>query len=246
VVGKWDGAILEPAVVVSDGREFSPKFSGVFFREFAKLYETAGFALEVSKVTEGKVLKSWGPEEMLAQARQQGATVKFEKRMRNGKEKTVLSTADTLGKKVAFTLSSAAISPLKSYAVIREYDTALPEGSRATSALQATNVFRFSAQVGRTRVLRPKEMPLFPETIHKNLHLWVGRDSQNRPIDEVLTTLEPARSGRKSEIESHGWRYSNSDSPFPISCAIEGINSLERVTLLELNVDLPHENPVSR
>jgi len=55
-----------PTVFDSPGREFSTRYGGMFFKEYADLYETRGFALECLGVKDVTVTKSYRPEDLLS------------------------------------------------------------------------------------------------------------------------------------------------------------------------------------
>ncbi len=48
----------------SDGREFSPRYGGVFYREYARLYEDDGFVLDVGRYREERTLLNVNAETM--------------------------------------------------------------------------------------------------------------------------------------------------------------------------------------
>jgi len=56
----WDG--IEPRVFASPRRELSPRYGGVFFREYADLYATRGFALTSLDFEDGAVLERLGTD----------------------------------------------------------------------------------------------------------------------------------------------------------------------------------------
>jgi len=62
----WEG--IEPRVFASPRRELSPRYGGVFFREYADLYATRGFALNSLDFEDGAVLGRLGTDALEKQA----------------------------------------------------------------------------------------------------------------------------------------------------------------------------------
>jgi len=63
------GAGVETRALRSDGREISPRFGGVFFRDYAALYETGRFALDAPTWQDGRAIRRFESDDLLKIAR---------------------------------------------------------------------------------------------------------------------------------------------------------------------------------
>jgi len=217
----------EPRVFGSAGRELSPRYGGVYFREYADLYATRGFALTFLDFEDGAVLERLSSDALQAHAaRASGITSERTSSVAGGEERAAVWISLSGARPAEFVIPLAA-GPGSGAAVeldVFKMSRGVSTGPAGVEEWRPDHVWAF-VRPGRHRQSLPQEACAGPH-VWRFEYLHVG-DIGGRPLHEMRCRI----SDWCSRVV---WCCRDFGSPFGI--AVRGLGRGKAISICDVMV----------